>query len=162
MSKMILAQFFNPETNKALPVASADVFDVKRKKSLETVIDGILASLEGLSAAEVESLQTELTELKATFQTFMTGEDDDNGALDRLKELVAAIQANKTTIASLVTDKATQAALDAVIALVASLESTKDYTGIAYVSGVDDEPVYTGKLQIVLQEVELDDGEGGE
>lgn len=45
----------------------------------------------------------DLASLKTSLETFLTGEAD-GGAVDRLKELVAAIQANKDSIDALVAD----------------------------------------------------------
>lgn len=142
------------------------------------VVDEVLAKIDGLSGADVEQLKTDLAQLKTTFQNFMTGEDDDNGALDRLKELVAAIEANKDSINALLTDKATKAELEAVIARIKTLEDKNwavldgisksetsgnlvfngkeltGETGIAICASADEEAVYNGKLKIVLQEIE--------
>ena len=103
-------------------ISAAQVVNAKTGKSLDDEIESILAQIANLSGAEVEQLKTDLSALKLTFETFMTGEDDDNGSLDRLKELVAAIAANRTTIDALLTDKAAIEALDAVIGRVTALE----------------------------------------
>lgn len=182
MSKMLLAQICNPATGEKLPFSSADIYDITRKKSLDQVVDDVLAKLEGLSGAEIKQLKTDLAALKTTFNAFMSGEDDDNGALDRLKELVAAIQANKGSIDALVADKATKTELEALITRVASLEGKNwavldgisksetsgnlvfngkeltGETGIAICASADAEAVYNGRLKIVLQEIEVAEG----
>lgn len=183
MSKMLLAQICNPATGEKLPFSSADIYDITRKKSLDQVVDDVLAQLEAASSnEEVEKLKTDLAALKTTFNAFMSGEDDDNGALDSLKELVAAIQANKGSIDALVADKATKAELEALITRVAGLEGKNwavldgisksetsgnlvfngkeltGETGIAICASADAEAVYNGRLKIVLQEIEVAEG----
>lgn len=54
------------------------------------------------SAKTTEEAIVALQETVATFSDFLTGEDDSNGTIDRLKELVAEISANKTSIAEIV------------------------------------------------------------
>ena len=182
MSKILLAQLFNPATGRRARLSAVDIYDVTRKKTLDQVIDAVLEKLDGVSSnEEVDNIKTELTQLKATFQTFMTGEDDDNGALDRLKELVAAIQANKSSIDALLRDKATKAELEAALARVAALEGKNwtlldglgtnadtgnltfngkeltGETGIAICTSPDAEAVYNGKLKIVLQELDTEE-----
>lgn len=61
---------------------------------------------------DAETKHTELSELvaqlKTTLNTFLTGEADD-GAVDRLVELVNAIEANKGSVDALVRDKVAKA-----------------------------------------------------
>ena len=60
-----------------------------------TVEEALLALEASLSSANT-ALQT--------FETFLTGEDNDNGVLDRLSELVTAINANKSLIEGILAD----------------------------------------------------------
>ena len=185
MPRILLATLLNAN-GESLPFDAAHVFDRDSKKSVKELIDGIQARIEGLEGKDVEELKIGLEELKTTFSTFMTGEDDDNGALDRLRELVAAIQANRTSIDALIADKATQNALDAVIARVTALEDkSHDHdnksildgisenpetgnlvfngkeltgeTGIAIGTGAATSNDFTGKIRIVVEEVSLDE-----
>lgn len=177
MSALTLAKL--RVNGKPASISCAQIFDEKAQKPLNELIDGINAKIADLSGAEVEQLKTELAQLKTTFDAFMTGEDDDNGTLDRLKELVAAISANKDSIDALVSDKATKEELDALITRVAALEGknwtlldglsvnseTKNLvfngkeltgqTGIAIGASAETATDYTGKIQIILEEIEL-------
>lgn len=185
-SKLLLAKLLDAE-NKNLPISTEFVVDVNRKKTLAQLIDNILTSIDGLKGGEVESLKTELATLKTTVTTFLTGEPDDNEVIDRLSELVKEIQANKTSIDAIVSDKATKEALDAVIADVTELqtkahehanmtvldgisvnETTKNLvfngkelngeTGIAYGATAAEAVNFNGKLKIVLEEIDWEDG----
>ena len=69
----------------------AAVLDRASGKRLDVILTDTLA------------LGGELEALKTSLETFLTGEAD-GGAVDRLKELVAAIQANKDSIDALVAD----------------------------------------------------------
>ena len=55
--------------------------------------------------AAVKAVKDALDALSDTVDTFLTGADDSNGTLDRLSELVAAINANKGSIDALLSDK---------------------------------------------------------
>lgn len=187
MSRLLLATLLNADGEK-LPFDAAHVYDRESKKSVKELIDGILARMDGLEGQEVEELKAELEELKTTFNTFMTGEDDDNGTLDRLRELVSAIENNRTSIDALVSDKATQASLDAVIARVGALENNSHShanqailddisknaetgnlvfngkeltgeTGIAIGGSAETATDYKGKIRIVVEEISLDEEE---
>lgn len=164
---------------QAVPLWSSQIVNHATGQKLDEQIAALETALADLSGTEIEQLKTQLTELKTTFQTFMTGEDDDNGALDRLKELVAAIEANKDSIDALVSDKATKAELEAVIAGVAALEAKNwtvldgigksetignltfngkeltGETGIAIGASVEAATQYNGKIQIILEEIEV-------
>lgn len=187
MSKILLATLLNDKGEK-LPFDASQVYDRESKKSVKTLIDEIIVRIAGLEGNELDELKTELQELKAGFETFMTGADNDNGVLDRLMELVAAIQANKANIDALLADKATQEALDAVIARVAALEEVSHShtnkaildelsvdeetgnlvfngkeltgeTGIAIGADAASATDFTGKIRIVVEEISLDEPE---
>lgn len=168
---------------QVMPIWASQVLNSQTGESIEAAIEAIEAKIAGLSGGDIDQLKTELAQLKTTFQTFMTGEDDDNGALDRLKELVAAIQANKATIDALVADKALKSDLDALVARVASLEGKNwtvlngigkneasgnltfngkeltGETGIAIGASVEAATQYNGKLQIILEEIDVAEAE---
>lgn len=55
--------------------------------------------------AAVKAVKDALDTLSNTVDSFLTGADDSNGTLDRLSELVSAINANKGSIDALVSDK---------------------------------------------------------
>lgn len=59
------------------------------------------------------NVEAVLTALKTVVENFLSGDPDDNGVLDRLKELVAAIEANKDSIDAIVTDTVSKAELEA-------------------------------------------------
>lgn len=184
MAKILLAEILNGATNEKLSIASGDVFDVASNRTLASIIGEILAKLEDNSAAdgaqEIADLKSELEEMQTLVNNFLTGEADDNGAIDRLKELVAAIEANKSSLEAL-TDKASQEDFDALAEQVAALEGKnwsvldgigKDEatgnltfnghelngeTGIAFGDSADNATSFTGKIKIVLQEIEVGD-----
>lgn len=87
----LISSFLNPQTGKEMPIDSAAVLDRASGKRLDAILTDTLA------------LGGELEALKTSLETFLTGEAD-GGAVDRLTELVAAIQANKDSIDALVAD----------------------------------------------------------
>lgn len=87
----LISQFLNPQTGTEMPLDSAAVLDRASGKRLDAILTETLA------------LGGDLEALKTSLETFLTGEAD-GGAVDRLKELVAAIQANKDSIDALVAD----------------------------------------------------------
>lgn len=177
MPKLMLGKIL--VNGELMRTSSAHVYDPATGESLSSQIASIKSAIDGLSGAEVEGLKTDLAALKTTFDAFMTGEDDDNGALDRLKELVAAIQANKDSIDALTADKALKTDLEALVARVAALEGKNwtildglgkseatgnltfngkeltGETGIAIGSTAGGAASYNGRIQIVLEEVEI-------
>ena len=100
---------------KRMTFYSGDVYDKVRKMTLETFMSlaPTTAEAQALIDAAVQSLQNNdikavadnLSALETTVNTFLTGDDDNNGTIDRLKELVAAIAANKDSIDALLEDK---------------------------------------------------------
>ena len=87
----LISQFLNPQTGTEMPLDSAAVLDRASGKRLDAIL------------TETRALGGDLEALKTSLETFLTGEAD-GGAVDRLKELVAAIQANKDSIDALVAD----------------------------------------------------------
>lgn len=55
--------------------------------------------------ADGSTVQSTLADVKTRLNNFLSGSDDDNGLIDRLSELVAAIQQNKDTIEALTSGK---------------------------------------------------------
>ena len=149
-------------------------------KSESEINEMISAAVEAVKTGDIATLTSTVSSLQATVNNFLTGEPDDNGTLDRLKELVAAIEANKDSIDALVTDHATKAELTALTERVAAIEpkahehANKDVldginkavngnltfngkelngeTGIAIVDSVEASPSWTGKLRMVVTE----------
>lgn len=74
----LLAQILN-ENKEVASFRAAQVWDEATGKTVAAHISDLVA-------------------LKTAWNTFFTGEPDDNGATDRLKELIALIQANKDSI----------------------------------------------------------------
>jgi len=68
----------------------------------ETVATQVLMS-------DSTTVEATLSALKTTVETFLTGEDNANDVIDRLVELVAAIQSNKDSVDALVADKVAKA-----------------------------------------------------
>lgn len=87
MEALKLARFLD-EAGDALHLESGDVYDKASKKSLAQHL-------------------VELSSLREALDAFLSGEAD-GGAMDRLKELVAAIHANKDSIDALVADHVTK------------------------------------------------------
>ena len=92
---------------------SEDVFDKTSGKTLaehiaeapttESVNSLIDTAIQALKTGDIATLQTSLSSLQTTVNNFLTGEPDD-GTIDRLSELVNAINANKGSIDALVAD----------------------------------------------------------
>lgn len=90
-----------------------DVFDKTSGKTLaehiasaptiENVNGLIDIAIQALKTGDIATLQNSLSSLQTTVNNFLTGEPDD-GTIDRLSELVNAINANKDNIDSLLTD----------------------------------------------------------
>ena len=74
----------------------------------ETRVPTVDSSDSSTKAASTAFVQGKVTALQNTLNTFL---DSDDATLDQASELVAAIKANKTDIASLVADKATKVEL---------------------------------------------------
>lgn len=148
-------------------------------KSESEINEMISAAVEAVKTGDIATLTSTVSSLQATVNNFLTGEPDDNGTLDRLKELVAAIEANKDSIDALVTDHATKAELTALTERVAAIEpkahehankdvldginkavngnltfNGKDSTGKQgrHVDSVEASPSWTGKLRMVVTE----------
>lgn len=90
-----------------------DVFDKTSGKTLaehiasapttESVNGLIDTAIQALKTGDITTLQNSLSSLQTTVNNFLTGEPDD-GTIDRLSELVNAINANKDNIDALLTD----------------------------------------------------------
>ena len=90
-----------------------DVFDKTSGKTLaehiaeapttESVNGLIDTAIQALKTGDIATLQSSLSSLQTTVNNFLTGEPDD-GTIDRLSELVNAINANKDSIDALVAD----------------------------------------------------------
>lgn len=90
-----------------------DVFDKTSGKTLaehiasapttESVNGFIDTAIQALKTGDIATLQNSLSSLQTTVNNFLTGEPDD-GTIDRLSELVNAINANKDNIDALLTD----------------------------------------------------------
>ena len=83
----------------------------KYVNSLYQMKDGELVKLvlelaaSNVKMADGTTVQATLADVKTSLTNFLTGEDNDNEVIDRLSELVAAIQSNKSTIQSLTSGK---------------------------------------------------------
>lgn len=149
-------------------------------KSESEINEMISAAVEAVKTGDLATLTSTVSALQTTVNNFLTGEPDDNGTLDRLKELVAAIEANKDNIDALVADHATKEELTALAERVSAIEpkahehANKDVldginkavngnltfngkelngeTGIAIVDSVEASPSWTGKLRMVVTE----------
>ena len=90
-----------------------DVFDKTSGKTLaehianapttESVNGLINTAIQALKTGDIATLQNSLSSLQTTVNNFLTGEPDD-GTIDRLSELVNAINANKDNIDALLAD----------------------------------------------------------
>ena len=81
--QITLSSLFNTSTNSNHIFTTSDIFDKNKNKLLST----ILLNLDG-----------NLSALENVVNTFLTGEENNDGTINRLKELVAAIQANASSI----------------------------------------------------------------
>lgn len=185
-----LFRLFDSAGNAA-SLYSEDVFDKTSGKTLaeymadaptSASVQGLIdTAIEAVKSGDIATLQKSLSSLSVTVNNFLTGDPDDNGTLDRLRELVAAIEANKGSIDALVADHATKAELAALVERVSAIEpkahehANKDVldgigksggsgnlifngkeltgeTGIAFGNSLDNATVYTGKLRIVMED----------
>lgn len=81
------------------------VIDDSTGKDIPTLINDTITALQN---GDIQTLQTNFEALNSTVNTFLEG-DADGGTLDRLKELVKAINDNKDSIDALVSDKVAKA-----------------------------------------------------
>lgn len=107
-----LFRFFDAEGNAA-SIKSEDVFDKTSGKTLaefmtaapstESIQGQIDTAIEAVKTGDIATLQSSLSSLSTTVNNFLTGEPDDD-TIDRLSELVNAINENKDSIDALVAD----------------------------------------------------------
>lgn len=123
---------FLDENGNSLPISGEAVAD----KATGTTFTEHLAEHEAtLSKDAINALiENGLKPLQTTLNTFLSGDPDDNGTLDRLKELVAAINENKDNIDQI-------------------LDIANSGTGIAIVPDADAEPEYSGKIRLIVSEM---------
>lgn len=120
---------FLDENGIAMPISGEAVAD---KTTGKTFTEHLAEHEATLSKDAInELIETGLKPLQTTLNTFLSGDPDDNGTLDRLKELVAAINENKDSI-----DKI--------------LDIASSGTGIAFVADAEEEPEYSGKIRMVV------------
>lgn len=102
----------DPQTGKpaVAPIRSDAVLDASGKTVDQMLASAVAAAVEGLQTGDIKTLSDALDLLKGSVDTFLTGEPD-AGAIDRLSELVAAIQSNKDTVDALLTDKVDKSAI---------------------------------------------------
>lgn len=77
-------------------------------KAIKEAIDKLFEDSATSGDGRVKDVADSLAALESTVSTFLEGEDDSNGTLDRLKELVKAINDNKDSIGALVDDHLTK------------------------------------------------------
>lgn len=133
--KKMLDQLLD-EAGKEILISGDIVVDKASGKTLaehiaDTAAHRSVENLEELISSKIEPLET-------TVNTFLSGDPDDNGAIDRLKELVAAIEDNKDSIDDLLASNG---------------------TGIAIVDSAEAAPEYTGKIRMVVTEYTPSAGE---
>ena len=108
---------------KEVLLQSEQVYDKTRKQTVAEALAALESAISSLQSGDIQTLTNNLNALENTVSVFLTGEDDNNDVLDRLKELVAAIQSNKDNIDALVADKATKDELNAAIERIVALEA---------------------------------------
>lgn len=128
-TKMI-DQFLDAD-GKPILLSGAAVMD---KATGQTFEEHLADEAAHRSTENIQELINEaLTPIQTTLNTFLTGDPDDNGTIDRLKELVAAIVENKDNIDQI-------------------LELNNSGTGIAFVDSAEETPEYNGKIRMVVSE----------
>lgn len=165
------------EAGNAGKFESSDIFDKASGQSVAefmaavptTVqINGLIdTALDALKNGDLQTLENSVSTLSTTVNAFLSGAPDDNGALDRLRELVAAIEANKTSIDALVADHMkkteivndlTTGGTDKVLSaemgksLKALVDALHGATGIAIGATLETATSFTGKLRIVVED----------
>lgn len=135
--KKIIDGFLDANGN-ALPVSGQAVADKATGKTFSEHLEdkGAHPTNEAIKAL----IETSLKPLQTTLNTFLSGDPDDNGTLDRLKELVAAINQNKDNIDKL-------------------LDVANSGTGIAFVADAFEEPDYSGKIRMIVSAMPDTSGE---
>lgn len=91
-------------TGEDFGVHAADTARHMTTQQVNTVVETAITALKN---GDIKTLSDALVQLKGSVDAFLTGEPD-AGTMDRLSELVAAINANKDSIDALVTDHLTQ------------------------------------------------------
>lgn len=123
----VLDQLLDDEGN-ALPISSEAIIDKATNKTLSE----FMASSQAPTTEEINNLINEkIVPLQTMINDFLNGDPDDNDKIDRLQELVAAIDANKTDIENYL--KAAG-------------------TGIAIVPDSTTTPTYNGKIRMVVND----------
>ncbi len=89
--------------------ASTKTVSLSRREGEELVKLHPETSAAQVFMADASTVEATLSALKTTVETFLTGEDNANDVIDRLVELVNAIQANKDSVDALVADKVAKA-----------------------------------------------------
>lgn len=141
MPKTLLLTKLTNEDNKELTLLSDAIYDIATRQTLDEFIASMMAH-------------------KNVFEAFLTGEDDDNGIIDRLSELVAAIKANRDSIEKLVNSSFDNADILKKISeeggeLTFAGKPIKDTTGIAFGTSVANATDFTGKIKIIIQEMRV-------
>lgn len=89
--------------------ASTKAVTLSRREGEELVKLHPETSAAQVFMADASTVEATLSALKTTVETFLTGEDNANDVIDRLVELVNAIQSNKDSVDALVADKVAKA-----------------------------------------------------
>ena len=113
MATYKLASFFDADGNK-LYLSAGQVYYKGRKLTLEELlastptneeVQGMLDELkEDLEGEDLKNIQDALDALQKEVDDFLKGDATDNDTVDRLKELIALIQANKDSIDGILGD----------------------------------------------------------
>lgn len=123
---------FLDENGNPLPMSGSIVRD---KATGKTFSEHLADADRHVTKEAINTLiENSLKPLQTTLNTFLSGDPDDNGTVDRLKELVAAINANKDSIDRLL-----------------AVENAG--TGIAFVNSAEDTPDYSGKIRMIVSEI---------
>lgn len=139
--KLLLASIVNEE-GQLCTLKTEEIFDKTTRQSVAEFIG-------------------RMEKFKTGMETFLTGEDDNNGALDRLSELVAAINANQNSIKEIIDGAFTNAhilrlldAADGKLTFNGKPVGIGDGTGIAFGTSAETATDFTGKIKIILEEFE--------
>lgn len=97
--KKLINQLLDADGNE-MAVSSAIVIDPASGKDLASMISG--GYLGKTDEQIIELIDANVESLRTAVNTFLSGEPDDNGTIDRLKELVQAIKDNKDSIDDLI------------------------------------------------------------
>lgn len=104
LKKMSYKDPVTGEEKSFYPETDAAVVKTSDGSTVQSRINNLDAAIDAVKNGDLKTVQDNLSALQTAVNAFLNG-DADGGTMDRLVELVAAINANKDSIDALVSDK---------------------------------------------------------